>query len=54
MVPLLEEIEKECIYRGITYEKVYEDQLASMLIKIASPNNNFDIIKVEKSPKIAV
>jgi len=54
MFPFLEEIEKECIYRGISYEKKSNSEVTIILNQIASPQNNYDIIKLEKAPKIAV
>ena len=54
MFPFLEELEKECIYRGISYEKKSDSEVTIILNKIASPKNNYDIIKLEKAPKIAV
>ena len=54
MFPFLEELEKECIYRGISYEKKSDSEVTIILNQIASPQNNYDIIKLEKAPKIAV
>ena len=54
MFPFLEELEKECIYRGISYIMMSSDEKNKMLHEIASPQNNYDIIKLEKAPKIAV
>ena len=54
MFDFLEEIEKECIYRGISYEKISSDKINNIINTIASPENNYDIIKLEKAPKIAV
>ena len=54
MFPFLEELEKECIYRGISYEKKSDSEVTIILNEIASPKNNYDIIKLEKAPKIAV
>jgi len=54
MFPFLDEIEKECIYRGISYEKISSKEVNSILTQIASPQNNYDVIKLEKAPKIAV
>ncbi|MBF25369.1 MAG: asparagine synthetase B [Flavobacteriales bacterium] len=54
MCNFIEEIEKECIYRGVSYEKLSTNQVNKILNTIASPQNNFDIVKLEKHPKIAV
>ncbi|MDC0189317.1 asparagine synthetase B [Flavobacteriales bacterium] len=50
----VEEIEKECIYRGISYEIKSQDATNNIFNIISAPNNNFDIVKLEKAPKIAV
>ena len=50
----IEEIEKECIYRGISYEKITKNEKIDILHTIANPSNNYDLIKLEKTPKIAV
>ena len=54
MFDFIEEIEKECIYRGISYEVIALEEENSILNTIADPTNNYDIIKLEKAPKIAV
>ena len=54
MFNLIEGIEKECIYRGISYELKSNDETQQILYTIAQPENNYDIIKLEKAPKIAV
>tara|TARA_Y100000589_G_scaffold84405_1_gene78380 strand:+ start:17051 stop:18337 length:1287 start_codon:yes stop_codon:yes gene_type:complete len=48
------EIEKECIYRGVSYEIKSNIETNSILSQISSPNNNYDVVKLEKAPKIAV
>ena len=50
----LEEIEKECIYRGVSYERISSNEKTSILNNIAHPSHNYDLIKLEKIPKIAV
>ena len=54
MFDFIEEIEKECIYRGISYEIISLEEENSILNTIADPTNNYDIIKLEKAPRIAV
>ena len=54
MFPFLEALEKECIYRGISYIKISSEEKNTILHEIANPQNNYDIIKLEKAPKIAV
>ena len=47
-------IEKECIYRGISYETISNTEKQTLFNTIANPENNYDIIKLEKAPKVAV
>ena len=47
-------IEKECIYRGVSYEKISSNEKNNIYQTIAHPQNNYDIVKLEKAPKIAV
>ena len=54
MFPFIEEIEKECIYRGISYEKISNNDVTSILNEIASPESNYDIVKLETAPESSV
>ena len=54
MLDFIEDVEKECIYRGVSYEVLSQDETSNILHKIANPQNNYDIIQLEKTPKIAV
>ena len=54
MCQYLEGIEKECVFRGVSYEKISIEEKANILSQIASPANNYDVVKLEKKPKIAV
>ena len=54
MFNFIEDIEKECVYRGISYEILSNNEVNMILNDIAKPQNNYDIIKLEKVPKIAV
>lgn len=49
-----ETIEKELIIRGISYKVISAGNYNAILDEIASPSSNADIMKLEKSPKIAV
>ncbi|MAZ30500.1 MAG: asparagine synthetase B [Flavobacteriales bacterium] len=48
------EIEKECIIRGVSYEVITRAYKNKLQIELAHPESNTDIIKLEKSPKVAV
>ena len=49
-----EDIEKECIYRGVSYEIKSNEETNNIFNIIANPQHNYDIIKLQKTPKIAV
>lgn len=49
-----QELEKECIIRGISYEIIADIQSTKILNEIAHPEVNQDVVKLEKAPKIAV
>ena len=48
------EIEKECIIRGVSYELITNAYKNKLQIELAHPESNTDIVKLEKSPKVAV
>ena len=49
-----QELEKECIVRGVSYEIIADIQSTQILNEIAHPEVNQDVVKLEKAPKIAV
>ena len=49
-----QELEKECIIRGVSYEIIADIQSTQILNEIAHPEVNQDVVKLEKTPKIAV
>ncbi|MFY8020859.1 MAG: asparagine synthetase B, partial [Bacteroidia bacterium] len=49
-----ETIEKECKVRGVTYELSSEGQVSEILLEIAKPEVNMELVKLLKAPKIAV
>jgi hypothetical protein len=54
MLDYSEAIEKECKVRGITYELSSEGQVTEILMEIAKPEVNMELVKLLKAPKIAV
>ncbi|MFM9076417.1 MAG: asparagine synthetase B, partial [Bacteroidota bacterium] len=48
------EIQNELVVRGVSYEIISSAQVNSILSEISSPAVNFDVMKLEKVPKIAV
>jgi len=49
-----QEVENECVIRGVSYEVIADVQSTAILQEIADPSVNMDVIKLEKEPKIAV
>jgi hypothetical protein len=47
-------IEKECLLRDVSYELIADVQSTAILEEISDINNNMDIAKLTKAPKIAV
>lgn len=54
LMPYTAQIEKECIIRGVSYEKIDDGLAASILAEIASPSKNMEAVKLEVAPKVAV
>jgi hypothetical protein len=48
------EVERLCRLRGVDYNIMSDAQYSGVVSKIADPNYNGDIIKLEKPPRIAV
>jgi hypothetical protein len=47
-------IENECKVRGVSYEVITDGQYSSILTEIANPEQNMDVMKLEKAPKVCV
>lgn len=47
-------IQNECMVRGVKYEIISDAQASNILAEIASPALNYDVMKLEKYPRIAV
>jgi hypothetical protein len=47
-------IQNELVVRGVSYEIISDAQANSILTEIASPALNYDVMKLEKYPRIAV
>jgi hypothetical protein len=47
-------IQNELVVRGVSYEIISDAQANSILAEIASPAVNYDVMKLEKYPRIAV
>ncbi|HQQ96712.1 MAG TPA: asparagine synthetase B [Cyclobacteriaceae bacterium] len=47
-------LESECVVRGVTFERINEGAVNMLLKDIAQPNNNLNIARLSRSPRIAV
>jgi len=54
LIPQNKKIEEECIIRGVSYEVIANVQATQIKQKIADPEVNQEIVKLERVPKIAV
>lgn len=54
LLPLNDNIKKECIIRGVSYEILSDESTSSILSEIDSASSNMDAVILEKAPKIAV
>jgi hypothetical protein len=52
--PHLKQLESECLIRGVSYEMIADAQYNRIVADIANPEANMDVVKLEKTPKIAV
>jgi hypothetical protein len=54
MLMFSEAAEKECRIRGVSYDVISEGQTSNILLEIAKPEVNMELVKLHKAPKIAV
>ena len=54
LLPFNDNIRKECIIRGVSYEILSNESTSSILSEIDSASSNMDAVILEKAPKIAV
>ena len=54
MFPYADMFEKECLIRGITFEKISDAKAENIRQEIALPDVNMDVVKLYKAPKVAV
>jgi hypothetical protein len=52
--PHLKQMESECLIRGVSYEMIADAQYNRIVADIANPEANMDVVKLEKTPRIAV
>ena len=54
LIKYYETIEKECIIRGVSYQIIANAQSTQILRSISSPSINQDVVRLEKTPTIAI
>lgn len=54
LIPHVQAVEEELIIRGVRYEILADGQANAIRNLIASPEQNMEIVQLEKAPKIAV
>jgi hypothetical protein len=54
LLPYMQNIEQECLLRGVKTETIPDATRLQILDEIARPDINMDVIRMEKAPKIAV
>lgn len=54
LFPHISAIEEELVIRGVSYEIVSDGQAAGIRNLISSPEQNMEVVQLEKAPKIAV
>lgn len=54
LIPYYEDIETECVVRGVSYQVIADAQKQQIFSKIAGNDVNMETVKLEKAPTIAV
>jgi hypothetical protein len=54
LIPYEQDVHSECIVRGISFEVISDAVVNSILKEIESPAVNMNVVRLEKSPRIAV
>jgi hypothetical protein len=54
MIDANDKFEKECLLRGVSYEKISESKANEIYTEIANPAVNMEVVKLLKAPKVAV
>ncbi len=54
LIPYYEDIETECVVRGVSYQVIADAQKQQIFSKIAGNDVNMESVKLEKAPTIAV
>ena len=54
LLPDIEDIQRECQIRGVSFELISDSKTEQILQEINSPSQNMEAVILEKAPKIAV
>ncbi len=54
LLPHLSAAEEELVLRGVSYEIIADGQASNIKLKIGNPEENMEVVQLEKAPKIAV
>ncbi len=54
LIDYSEDIAKECLIEGVAFDKLSIQEVADIYSIVQSPNNNMNVVRLEKAPKIAV
>lgn len=54
VLPFNDRFEKECKLRNVSYEIIADVQYQKIIADISRPDENMEVVKLEKAPKIAV
>jgi len=47
-------LERECVVRGIYFEKLSSEQVNTLLAQVSNPSVNMDVVRLDQAPRIAV
>jgi len=54
MIAWSELLERECVVRGIYFEKISAQQVNTLLAQVTNPSVNMDVVRLDQAPRIAV
>jgi hypothetical protein len=54
MIEWSQQIQSECVIRGVSFEIISDAAVSNTLKEIASPSANMNVVKLERAPRVAV
>lgn len=54
LIDYSDDIAKKCLIEGVAFDKLSIQEVADIYSIVQSPNNNMNVVRLEKAPKIAV